>query len=62
MGRRLADIRDAARQPYRFVDTPGMVSLDTAAGVKTPIEVSAEILRALRQRAEAARTAISPVP
>ncbi|MBK7237003.1 MAG: Fe-S protein assembly chaperone HscA [Sterolibacteriaceae bacterium] len=54
MGRRLADIRDAARQPYRFVDTPGMVSLDTAAGVKTPIEVSAEILRALRQRAEAA--------
>jgi len=53
MGRRLADIHDATRQPYRFVDTPGMVSLDTAAGIKTPIEVSADILRTLRQRAEA---------
>ena len=53
MGRRLADIRDAASQPYRFVDTPGMVSLDTAAGIKTPIEVSADILRTLRLRAEA---------
>jgi len=52
MGRRLADIPDVAKQPYRFVDTPGMVSLDTAAGIKTPIEVSAEILRTLRQRAE----------
>ena len=53
MGRKLADIRDAASLPYRFVDTPGMVSLGTAAGIKTPIEVSAEILRTLRMRAEA---------
>ena len=54
MGRRLADIRNAARQPYRFVDTPGMVSLATAAGIKTPIDVSADILRTLRMRAESA--------
>ncbi len=54
MGRRLADIRNAARQPYRFVDTPGMVSLATAAGIKTPIDVSADILRTLRLRAESA--------
>ena len=53
LGLRLADVRDAASQPYGLVDTPGMVSLDTAAGAKTPIDVSAEILRALRLRAEA---------
>jgi len=34
--------------------SPGMVQLKTAAGVKSPVEVSAEILKVLRQRAEAA--------
>src|SRR5215831_17270411 len=53
MGRGLADLSDARRFPYRFVDEPGMVRLATRAGVKTPVEVSAEILRALRVRAEA---------
>ncbi|HEU0187877.1 MAG TPA: Fe-S protein assembly chaperone HscA, partial [Gallionellaceae bacterium] len=38
--------------PYRFVDAPGMVQLRTAAGVKSPVEVSAEILKVLRERAE----------
>jgi molecular chaperone HscA len=52
MGRRLADIADANRLPYRFVDRPGMVAIETRDGVKTPVEVSAEILAALRQRAE----------
>jgi molecular chaperone HscA len=52
MGRRLADIADRARLPYRFVDQPGMVGIDTRAGIKTPVEVSAEILATLRQRAE----------
>ncbi|MEO5733133.1 MAG: Fe-S protein assembly chaperone HscA [Rubrivivax sp.] len=52
MGRRLADIADSARLPYRFVDRPGMVALDTRDGEKTPVEVSAEILATLRQRAE----------
>ena len=52
MGRRLADLADAGRLPYRFVDQPGMVALDTRAGVKTPVEVSAEILATLRYRAE----------
>lgn len=54
MGRALADLREAAALPYRFVDAPGMVGVQTAAGVKSPVEVSAEILRALRARAEAA--------
>ena len=53
MGRGLSDIKDAGSLPYRFVDAPGMVQLHTAAGVKSPVEVSADILRALTQRAEA---------
>ncbi|HEY1392557.1 MAG TPA: Fe-S protein assembly chaperone HscA, partial [Methylibium sp.] len=52
MGRGLADIADRARLPYHFVDAPGMLSLQTREGVKSPVEVSAEILAALRQRAE----------
>ena len=54
MGRGLSDIDDAAALPYRFVDAPGMVQLNTAAGVKSPVEVSAAILKTLRDRAEAA--------
>ena len=52
MGRRLADITDPERLPYRFVDQPGMLAIDTRAGIKTPVEVSAEILATLRYRAE----------
>jgi molecular chaperone HscA len=52
MGRRLADVPGHEQSPYRFVDGPGMVSIDTREGVKSPVEVSAEILAALRQRAE----------
>jgi molecular chaperone HscA len=54
MGRGLSDLADARRFPYRFVDTPGMVQIETRAGQRTPVEVSAEILRTLRLRAEAA--------
>ena len=53
MGRGLSDLTDARRFPYRFVDTPGMVKIGTRAGVKSPVEVSADLLRALRERAEA---------
>ncbi len=52
MGRRLADLAAAGRLPYHLVDRPGMVALRTRDGDKTPVEVSAEILAALRQRAE----------
>ena len=52
MGRGLADLSDARRFPYRFIDAPGMVQIQTRAGVKTPVEVSSEILKALRVRAE----------
>src|SRR5688572_9315660 len=52
MGRKLADITGADKLPYRFVDAPGMVGVQTRRGVKSPVEVSAEILATLRQRAE----------
>ncbi len=52
MGRKLADIAGHGRLPYRFVDGPGMVAVATREGHKTPVEVSAEILASLRQRAE----------
>ncbi len=52
MGRGLADVASADKLPYRFVDQPGMVGIATRDGVKTPVEVSAEILATLRQRAE----------
>lgn len=52
MGRGLADLTDRARLPYDFVDAPGMLQIRTVDGVKSPVEVSAEILATLRQRAE----------
>jgi len=52
MGRGLKDIAYAENLPYTFVDAPGMVQLRTVGGVKSPVEVSAEILATLRQRAE----------
>ena len=52
MGRGLADIAGCAKLPYRFIDQPGMLAIATRHGVKSPVEVSAEILATLRQRAE----------
>ncbi|MCM2251704.1 MAG: Fe-S protein assembly chaperone HscA [Ramlibacter sp.] len=52
MGRGLSDIAHRDKLPYRFVDKPGMVALQTRAGEKSPVEISAEILVTLRYRAE----------
>ncbi|PKO54119.1 MAG: Fe-S protein assembly chaperone HscA [Betaproteobacteria bacterium HGW-Betaproteobacteria-2] len=54
MGRGLKDVGDTAQLPYQFVDTPGMLQIQTRAGQKSPVEVSAEILKVLKQRAEKA--------
>ncbi|CAP43115.1 Fe-S protein assembly chaperone HscA [Bordetella petrii] len=51
MGRSLDEAR-ASGAPYEFVDAPGMVRLRTAQGELSPVEVSAQILAVLRQRAE----------
>ncbi|HSI61001.1 MAG TPA: Fe-S protein assembly chaperone HscA [Ideonella sp.] len=52
MGRGLADVAGHERLSYEFVDQPGMVAVRTRQGVKTPVEVSAEVLATLRFRAE----------
>jgi len=52
MGRGVKDVAHLESAPYDFVDAPGMLQLRTAAGVKSPVEVAAEILKVLRGRAE----------
>ena len=52
MGRKLADLPDAGKLPYRLVDGAGMVHIETPQGAKSPVEISAQILATLRQRAE----------
>ena len=52
MGRGLSDVAAIDRLPYELLDRPGMVVVQTAQGEKSPVEISAEILATLRQRAE----------
>jgi molecular chaperone HscA len=52
MGRGIGDIEGGDKLPYEFIDAPGMVQINTVDGVKSPVEVSAEILATLRYRAE----------
>jgi molecular chaperone HscA len=52
MGRGIKDVVQAEKLPYALVDAPGMVQVRTIAGIKSPVEVSAEILATLRFRAE----------
>jgi len=52
MGRIVSDVAQSSKLPYEWVDAPGMLKLRTVAGEKSPVEVSAEILAVLRQRAE----------
>ena len=52
MGRGINDIGNRAQLPYQLNDKPGMVTLHTIAGEKSPVEISADILATLRYRAE----------
>lgn len=53
IGRTLTDLAQEAQYlPYRFTPNERVVELNTRQGAKTPIEVSAEILKALKLRAE----------
>jgi molecular chaperone HscA len=54
MGRGLKDIAHVESMPYDFIEAPGMVKVKTVAGIKSPVEVSAEILKSLKGRAEIA--------
>ncbi|KMN24398.1 chaperone protein HscA [Pseudomonas helleri] len=54
MGRGLSDVKQLGEQlPYRFVGGEShMPFIDTVQGPKSPVEVSANILKVLRERAE----------
>ena len=52
IGRKLEDI-DTAHLPYRFGNGGNIIEINTRQGAKTPIDVSADILRHLKERAEA---------
>jgi molecular chaperone HscA len=53
IGRTITDLAQEAQYlPYRFTPNERVVELNTRQGAKTPIEVSAEILKALKSRAE----------
>ena len=52
MGRGVKDIAQPEKLPYVLLDKPGMLSLQTRVGEKSPVEISAEILATLRYRAE----------
>ena len=54
MGRGRQDIAHVESMPYDFVEAPGMVKLKTQAGIKSPVEISSEILKSLKDRAESA--------
>ncbi|NMY17005.1 Fe-S protein assembly chaperone HscA [Pseudomonas sp. WS 5019] len=56
MGRGIADVHQLGEQlPYRFVAGEShMPFIETVQGAKSPVEVSAEILKSLRLRAEQA--------
>ncbi|RMS10366.1 Chaperone protein HscA -like protein [Pseudomonas coronafaciens pv. coronafaciens] len=56
MGRGLTDVKQLGEQlPYRFVGGEShMPFIDTVQGPKSPVEVSSDILKVLRQRAEEA--------
>lgn len=61
MGRGLKDI-DASQLPYKFIESTettgapqtAMLQIETRVGIKSPVEISAEILKVLKARAETA--------
>ena len=52
IGRTMKDLDDVHNLPYDLIDDSSMVRIETSAGVKSPVEVSSEILRALSERAQ----------
>ena len=53
MGRAAGDLHDIHNLSYAFGQEAGMLRIQTVAGEKSPVEVSAEILKVLKDRAEA---------
>ena len=53
VGRAKTDLHHVGNLPYEFSDDAGMLKIRTVAGEKSTVEVSADILRVLKDRAEA---------
>ena len=51
IGRQVGDL-NRSQWSYRFTDNDKIIEMQTRMGLKTPMEVSAEILKALKARAE----------
>ena len=54
IGRTINDLPNNTPLPYRFVNQENIIEINTRQGGKNPIEVSAEILKTLKNRAEEA--------
>ncbi|MDO5530514.1 Fe-S protein assembly chaperone HscA [Sutterella sp.] len=52
IGRGRSDLKNLPALPYRIEEVPGGVAIDTVAGRKSPVEVSAQVLKTLKARAE----------
>lgn len=52
MGRSADEVKHEGYTPYDFLPGDGLIRIRTVAGPKTPVEVSAEILKKLKERAE----------
>lgn len=52
MGRSSAELKLNASLPYVFAENEGMLRVKTVAGDKSPVEISSEILKELKARAE----------
>lgn len=53
IGRKCEDLKTLPSLPYDLVDEDTGIRIRTSSGLKTPIEVSAEVLKTLKDRAEA---------
>lgn len=51
MGKDIADV-NPSEHPYKFEHAESVLAIGTRAGPKTPVEISAEILKTLKSRAE----------
>ena len=51
MGQSFADLDPEVTYPYKFVNHPGHIQINTRYGVKDPVQVSADILKELKKLA-----------
>ena len=52
LARGKSELKNLPQLPYEIADAPGGVAVKTVQGLKSPVEVSAEVLKTLAKRAE----------